>query len=143
MRTIIIAFIVLSTACTNKKELITETPDKSLQPLAKKVIVDQKYDRSTDAFQIIDAEVVGQQLHINVSYSGGCEGHVFELFTDGHLMKSLPPKQTFFLKHYAHDDACEALVEEKLFFDLEGTASQGNTLILLLQQYDGALRMDF
>jgi hypothetical protein len=130
-------------ACNSQKDVVTSATEKQVQPLAKKVVVERDYDKKTDAYQIRSAEVVQQQLHIEVSYSGGCEGHVFELFTDGLLMKSLPPKQNFFLKHYANKDACEELFTETLVFDLTGTASQGNSLIVLLKQYDGELLMDF
>lgn len=147
MRTLCIFMILAATACSKQKEVVTQVTDtvteKKEQPLAKQVIVEQEFDRQTDAFLIKSAEVVGQQLHIDVSYSGGCEGHVFELFTDGFLMKSLPPRQSFFLKHYANKDACKALIDETVVFDLTGTASQGNTLVLLLEKYDGDLRMDF
>ncbi len=143
MRALTVLFVLAALACNNQKEVITTSSDKQVQPLAKKVVIEQDYDKKTDAYQIRSAEVVEQQLHIEVSYSGGCEGHVFELFTDGLLMKSLPPKQNFFLKHYANKDACKKLINETLVFDLTGSASQGNTLIVLLQQYDGELRMDF
>lgn len=139
--------ILAATACSTQKNSITQvsesTSKKKEQPLAKKVIVEREFERKTDVYLIKSAEVIGQQLHIDVSYSGGCEGHVFELFTDGFLMKSLPPKQSFFLKHYANKDACEGVIEETIVFDLSGTASQGNTLVLLLEKYKGELRMNF
>jgi len=143
MRVLTLLFVLAALSCSNQKEVTSNTTEKKVQPLAKKVVVERDYDKKTDAFQIQSADVVEQQLHIEVSYSGGCEGHVFELFTDGLLMKSLPPKQNFFLKHYANKDACEQLIKETLVFDLTGSASPGNTLMILLQQYDGELRMDF
>jgi len=141
MRILFIIILGVSLGC-GSKQLATDTPiSKNLA--AKVPIVEMNFSKETDAYTITDAEVDGKTLRISVSYSGGCDEHTFELFTDGLLMKSLPPKQRFFLKHFAHEDGCERVIEQDLAFDLSGTTNAGNTLVLLLQNFDGDLRMEF
>jgi len=145
----ILALVVLS-ACGNKKDVTNSEAKASvsveeveLDSEVKKVIVEQGYERITDVITIKDARIKGTQLHLDVQYPGGCGDHTFELFTDGFVMKSLPPKQVFFLRHYAHDDLCKGLVNTTVAFELEGVASEGNNLVLLLEGFKGDLKMEF
>jgi hypothetical protein len=79
-----------------------------------------------------------------VTYSGGCADHTFELLTDGMLMKSLPPKQFYFLKHQANGDACEALISETLQFDMSGIdRANANQLVVILSEYTGNATLTF
>lgn len=142
MRLILALTILALTACSSQKEIATEPAVQNTEE-AKKVRVEPDFERTTDAFTIYDAHIEGRRLHLSVSYSGGCKDHVFELFTDGFIMKSLPPKQRFYLRHYAHKDACEALVEQDLVFDLDGLVSAGNSLVILLDGYKADLRVDY
>ncbi|NNC82752.1 MAG: hypothetical protein HKN79_04175 [Flavobacteriales bacterium] len=133
--------IALSISCGNSKVVTTDVQDRPLD--AKKVVTEMGYEQKTDPYTIQSAEVKGTFLHLQVEYSGGCEGHTFELFTDGLIMKSLPPKQRFYLRHYAHDDTCESMIQEDIVFDLDGIVSEGNSLVIILEGYKGDLRMNF
>ncbi|NND93288.1 MAG: hypothetical protein HKN45_00365 [Flavobacteriales bacterium] len=141
MRLFIITVIITLFGCGPSTEVI-ETP-KTTSLDKKPVRVEMGFEEKTDPFLIESAKTEGTDLYLTVSYSGGCEGHVFELFTDGTIMKSLPPKQRFFLRHYANGDKCETQIKEEVVFDMKGTTNSGNSLILLLDKYKGDLRMDF
>ena len=141
MKTLLIGILVLLLGCGGSKEMAETKKDMPKNP--KKVVVQMGFDRKTDDFSITDASISGTLLSIEVEYAGGCKDHTFELFTDGSIMKSLPPKQSFFLRHYANEESCEALIQEKLLFDLTGSTTSGNSLIILLEGFKGDLRMDF
>lgn len=71
-----------------------------------------------DNFTINNAQIVGDQIHVDVSYSGGCERHDFELCWDGTYQTSFPPQVTLNLVHNANGDPCDSIVNETLRFDL-------------------------
>ena len=68
--------------------------------------------------QIIDANVLGDTLAIQISYTGGCRTHEFQLLDTGIATKSIPPQHLLRLVHILSDDPCEALVTKMLFYDL-------------------------
>jgi hypothetical protein len=67
---------------------------------------------------ILKTSIEGNILTIEVSYSGGCNEHVFKLYFDGSYMKSLPPKVNFILTHFNNGDVCRSIVEKTLKFDI-------------------------
>jgi hypothetical protein len=84
------------------------------------IIVQQGFVKpeSSAPFDVVKTSIEGNILTIEVSYSGGCNEHVFKLYFDGSYMKSLPPKANFILTHYNNGDACRSIVEKTLKFDI-------------------------
>ena len=72
----------------------------------------------TDAYTISAATVQDDILSVDVSYSGGCETHVFTLVAEQRFLESLPVQLRVSLAHNANGDTCEALIIETLHFDL-------------------------
>ena len=62
-------------------------------------------------------EIKGDIVTLEVSYSGGCGTHEFNLFVSNLFMESNPVQTESILSHVT-EDACEALITEKLTFDL-------------------------
>lgn len=71
-----------------------------------------------DELTISKSRVIGKQLKIDVSYSGGCKSHSFNLYWNGAYQESFPPQVRMKLVHNANNDACEKLVKETLVFDI-------------------------
>jgi hypothetical protein len=71
-----------------------------------------------DPYTIGDIWLDGDLLHLQVSHSGGCREHTFELVWSGAWRTSLPAQTGLWLAHDAHGDACEAWVTGALSFDL-------------------------
>ncbi|WP_435018025.1 hypothetical protein TA3x_005664 [Tundrisphaera sp. TA3] len=71
-----------------------------------------------DDFTVTRVVVDDDQLKVDVTYSGGCERHDFELVWSGNYLLSLPPQAVMKLVHRANGDECERLVRETLVFDL-------------------------
>lgn len=59
------------------------------------------------------AKVVGDELVVDVSYSGGCQEHVIGLCWNGVVEESLPPQTGIDLSHTGNLDPCEAWISEQ------------------------------
>ena len=75
-------------------------------------------DLDSDAFELNRARMDGSVLHLNVSYSGGCEEHIFNAYNTGQVMKSLPPGLVLYIAHDGGGDLCEAYLTEDVQIDL-------------------------
>lgn len=71
-----------------------------------------------DAFFLNSSQRDGKYLFLEVSYSGGCEIHDFNVIWDGNILESNPPQAYIFITHNANGDACEAFINESLTVDL-------------------------
>ena len=97
----------------------------------------------SDPVEIFSAEINGNTLFLEVSYTGGCGLHEFELIGDPAIMKSNPPKRSVVLTHNANNDSCESLVNQKIEVDiteLAVTETSGSEIILLLAGHDSPLK---
>ncbi|MBT33348.1 MAG: hypothetical protein CMO01_27115 [Thalassobius sp.] len=74
----------------------------------------------TDPFTINDVNINGNYLEVEVSYSGGCEEHTFEMVWPESVDQIYPPKVPVILTHDANGDLCEAYITETLKIDLAG-----------------------
>lgn len=95
--------------------------------------------RESDAFEINDVLLEGNTLFVNISFTGGCGKHSYEVIGNRAVMKSLPPKRSFMIAHDAVDEKCESLTNKTLEIDLKNLASAqtpGNTIMLLLDGLD-------
>ena len=66
-----------------------------------------------DLYGVNDVEVIGEELHINVNYGGGCEEHEFGLIN---VITSIYGEDqqinVLHLTHNANNDVCYALILE-------------------------------
>jgi len=77
------------------------------------------FEADGDAFTIDLVSLDGDDLVVEVGYSGGCQEHDFELcWPDQVFMESYPVQAQLELWHDDHDDACDAWLYEELRFDL-------------------------
>lgn len=72
---------------------------------------------STDYYTIDSLFITDNCLNIWVSYSGGCGDSEFKLLYSNKILESIPPK-TSLLLHLTDNDPCRAIVQQKLFFNL-------------------------
>ena len=76
-----------------------------------------------DPFDLEDIEIVGDSITLNITYSGGCEEHCFSLYmTPAAFLESYPVQANLYLRHNSNGDACEALVNESVSFNLRPIA---------------------
>lgn len=72
----------------------------------------------SDPFVILNAQVQGDELQLKVQYSGGCNEHTFALIGPLTIPTGTPTPILSYLHHSANGDACEALINRDLVFDL-------------------------
>lgn len=92
--------------------------------------------RFGDAYEVLTNEhpdapdeppaIISDSLYALVSYSGGCENHDFDLDID-----TARDTTRLWLRHDNGGDNCEALIHERLAFDLPDDALENPTILLL------------
>ena len=60
-----------------------------------------------------------EQITVDLAYSGGCFKHRFDLEWDGSLLKSNPPQYLLNLVDASEEDPCEAILSERVVFDVD------------------------
>lgn len=70
-----------------------------------------------DDFDFVDVTVTGDSLEMTVQYGGGC-GAICAILLDSGLVAYSNPPQRFVRLSLGDNDPCEALLTEKLTFDL-------------------------
>ena len=112
--------------------------------------MDQKY--GVDPFEINSAVIQDDTLKISVSYSGGCETHIFTLVSSDVFLESFPVQLMVSIAHNANDDSCEAYPTEDYSFDLtpiktmyqKAYQQDAGTIVIRLKNYtDGDLVYKF
>ena len=111
----------------NKHCFLKKKKTEQTENTLKAKIIDSSSDTTkkesiSDAFKILNAKIIGNYLHLNISYSGGCEKHSFKIIGDLLLSKSLPPIRSVKLIHYGNNDACKKLIMENLVIDISDLA---------------------
>ena len=95
----------------------------------------------TDEYVINAATVEADTLHVNISYTGGCETHAFTLVAEPMFLESFPVQLRVSLAHNANGDTCEASITEDHVFDLtpikevyqKGYQTDHGTIVLRLK----------
>ncbi len=100
--------------------------------------------RFGDAYQVVtnvhpDAPdeppiITSDSLYVQVSYSGGCENHEFDLD-----METVEDTTRLWLRHSDGGDNCEALIHDRLAFELPDAALDSGTILLLNPNHDAPL----
>jgi len=106
---------------------------EEIVPLAK--IDDFNNYRENDNYSIVNAFIDGDILNLDVTYSGGCKEHSFELIGSGQLLKSYPPQRNVLLVHQANGDDCRELMGERIMFNVKNLASENKEVMLIIKGY--------
>ncbi|WP_020530490.1 hypothetical protein [Flexithrix dorotheae] len=77
-----------------------------------------KGDSVSDEFRLNKVYKEGNFLMIEISYSGGCKEHSFEIIWPEAVILIYPPQYPVVLTHDNNNDSCEAYITETLKFDL-------------------------
>ncbi len=71
-----------------------------------------------DTFTINNLKKEGDYLKVNLSYSGGCKSHGFEIIWDGIIYTDAPCFINFLIIHDGNGDTCEANITETIDINL-------------------------
>tara|TARA_R110001583_G_scaffold57921_7_gene173085 strand:- start:3030 stop:3551 length:522 start_codon:yes stop_codon:yes gene_type:complete len=75
--------------------------------------------KTGEFYSINNAERKGDFIAINLSYSGGCKQHDFEIIWDGIVYTDDPCHMNLILIHNSNNDNCEALITEVININLK------------------------
>ncbi len=127
-----LSFIFVLLACASKNVTVNQT-----EPQIESLITDSKFQPSSAAdYTVNSTELKDSTLTINVTYKGGCNGYHFQLFNNGNMMKSLPPKTSVFLIHQAEKENCVKLRTVSLKFNIS-TLKKMNPRGIVMVKLDG------
>jgi len=84
----------------------------------------------SDPFKILHAKIEDDCLEITLSYGGGCKVHEF-IMTYTKLPQFGIYSGTLTLSHNAHGDLCEALITDKIRYDLTPLQEAGSDMVRL------------
>lgn len=68
-----------------------------------------------------------QELELNISHSGGCQEHEYELIQNPQFCGTLPIYIFIKLSHNSNGDICEAWITKDLCFDISSIYSENGT----------------
>lgn len=125
----IVLFALLTLSCQVNMHTSNIQVPESAQPVL--VIPRYEPDFKNVAVNIKNAEQVGDILILDVSYSGGCADHDFELVSNGRYESTYPPELEVKLWHNGNGDRCRSVIDERIYFDLKPYQYGGTTQVRL------------
>ena len=101
---------------------------------------------STDAVKINKASISGNIMTLEVTYTGGCKEHRFELIGREMISKSLPPIRSVKLVHTGNGDDCTTTITHPVKFDIRDLAYKqeaGSEIMLKVEGVEDRLLYSF
>jgi len=132
VKEIIMASVLMFTiSCANSKR----ADKKAMKEVLPVVLTNDfsSYARNSSDTQIINTFLADSILTLNISYSGGCEKHSFELIGSKMIQRSLPPVRGIMLIHHANNDDCRELIKQELRFNVNKFKFQSDGIMLNLK----------
>lgn len=146
---LIALLVFLTSSCGNKKSTSeTQIPENKVNTEQKSepsLIIDQSgnFDQG-DQYNVDSARIQDDSLHMTITHGGGCKDHEYKLYTNGAMMKSLPPKMNMVLHHNGNEDYCRALIQKELAFNIAELKSMSNGRIIInLANFDQPLEYNY
>lgn len=141
------ACIVFLMSCSVQNRAARSNSDKknsasSLVDFSIIASIGEKSKRS-DLITIQSVDIQQNKMMLEVSYSGGCEQHTFELIGSKVIEKSLPPIRSIQLVHHSNSDTCKKLITSKIEVDISSLAYRkeaGSELFLTLDGWKEKLK---
>ncbi|MGB1206865.1 MAG: hypothetical protein ACPG5B_14545 [Chitinophagales bacterium] len=81
-------------------------------------ITSEAFAYLSNSFGIVEADIWGDCLMLKVSYSGGCEKHIFTAYSEGAILESMPLGANIVVHHNNPEDPCDGIISEIITFDL-------------------------
>ena len=137
LRFFTIAVVVALISCNNDD-------DNQLNCNNEVLVSSSQYENAESAvFEINSIEVDGDILTIEIS-SGGCNGDSWQLclIDSGAIMESFPPQRQirFVLRN---DESCLAYITRSYSFEINELRTEGDTVILNVDNYDQSVEYTY
>ena len=112
----------LAVLCITSLCVFSCTEDQSLSQQSncqETIVLNTSEDWDNDAYIINSVSVTeSQELELNISHSGGCQEHEYELLQDLQFCGTPPIYISIKLSHNSNGDICEAWITKDLRFDI-------------------------
>ena len=135
--------LIMIIGCGTQKKMAQEQVENSNTMIKAKV---GEINVASDPLTITNVNVKGNILLIDISYSGGCKDHSFEVVGSPMIAKSLPPIRAIQLIHHANSDQCKKMILQTLEVDLKDLAYQqkvGSKIFLTLDGWKDKIEYSF
>lgn len=149
MKSISLIFIIsVLLSCGAEKPAVTgDTSDSTAKPGEMKItaIIGEK-SKTSDPFTISSVSVDGNTMTIEVTYSGGCKDHSFQMTGSSMIAKSLPPIRTIQLTHASGGDECKKMIIQQIKVDVSALAykqESGSEIFLTLEGWKEKIKYTF
>lgn len=151
MKSIYLSLLFFSAlSCVSEKEVVSEkndsTPVSTInQKKINKATIGEKSSVS-NPIQITSVSINGNIMTIEVSYSGGCKLHEFQVIGSSMIAKSMPPIRSMQLIHTSNGDECKKLINETLTIDVSDLAykkEKGSEIFLTLDGWKEKVKYIF
>lgn len=129
----------------SEEEVVTTAVTEKVVPPAIKATLGDT-GQASDPLEISSIAIEGNIMKIDVSYSGGCQVHSYDLVGSFAVMKSMPAQRSVQLVHRAKGDNCRTVIKETLRFDITDlamTQTPGSEIILLVDGYKDPVSYTF
>ena len=113
------AFLLIFSTCQNEKMEDPKNPPEAKG--CEKLVVSEPHIRIglfRDPYTLKSASISSDKMNLDVSYSGGCNDHCFNLIWDRTIQESYPPQTSVRISHNANGDNCRQLISQTLKIDL-------------------------
>ena len=130
----------------NVEENVTTEVTETVDALAPRKAKLGDTGQASDPLEISKIVIEDNIMKIDVSYSGGCQVHDYDLVGNYAVMKSMPPKRSVQLVHRAKGDNCRTVIKETLKFDvteLAMTQKAGSEIILIVDGFKEEISYTF
>lgn len=102
--------------------------------------------KTSDPMTISSVQIDGNFMTIEVTYSGGCGEHSFQMIGSSTIAKSLPPIRSIQLVHSANKDECKKMIIQKIKVDISALTykkESGSEIYLTLEGWKEKLKYTF
>jgi hypothetical protein len=143
---ILLIYSLLSCKChpVSASDITKAKDDVAMKQAHDEVLIQPGYrPDSIMNYRLKKAWIENNKLFLDVSWSGGCKEHSWELIFNGMIAKSLPPQATLYLKHNANGDMCKKLMLDTLCFSLKPMEQFGKTIRIRINQTDELISLNF
>ena len=137
---IMASVLVFSVGCANSKR----AQKKAMKEILPVILTNDfsSYARNSADTQFLNASITDSTLTLNISYSGGCEAHTFELIGSKMIQKSNPPIRGIMLIHNSNNDDCRELIEQELRFNVSDFKYPNGKMMLNLKGWKPKLELN-
>ncbi len=133
------ALLFLNTQCDDDDEVESNCAGQG-------VVVDSGFFESSesDGFELINAEITGNCLTVDIS-SSGCDGNTWSLvLVDSGIITESNPEQRFLKLVFSNEEDCLAVIGQTRVFDLSAIQIEGsNSINLNFEEQEESLIYDY